>query len=152
MYNGDKFIVLENRIMAHIFPSEEWLKSLEDHLNSDERYAKVARKWEGDIIMHIRAEGALKEDTKIYLDLWHGKCREAYFLDNEEEKKCTFILQAPYGNFIRILKGELDPMQAMMTRKLIVKGSMTYMMRNVPTVLDFVRCAQDVTQATLEDI
>jgi hypothetical protein len=36
-------------------------------------------------------------------------------------------------------------MQAMITRKLQVKGSMPYMMRNVPTVLEFVRCARDVT-------
>jgi len=36
-------------------------------------------------------------------------------------------------------------MQAMMTRRLQVEGSMAYMMRNVPTVLDFVRCAREVT-------
>jgi putative sterol carrier protein len=40
-------------------------------------------------------------------------------------------------------------MTAMMTRKLKVRGSMTYMMRNVPTVLEFVRCAQDVTDEIL---
>jgi hypothetical protein len=30
-----------------------------------------------------------------------------------------------------------------------VKGNMGYMMRNVPTVLDFVRCAQEVTTEIL---
>jgi hypothetical protein len=30
-----------------------------------------------------------------------------------------------------------------------VKGSMAYMMRNVPTVLDFVRCAREVTTEIL---
>jgi putative sterol carrier protein len=47
------------------------------------------------------------------------------------------------------MKGELNPMQAMMTRKLQVNGSMAYMMRNVPTVLDFVRCCRDVTTEIL---
>jgi putative sterol carrier protein len=37
-------------------------------------------------------------------------------------------------------------MQAMLTRKLSVQGNMGLMMRNVPTVLDFVRCAQEVTE------
>jgi putative sterol carrier protein len=37
-------------------------------------------------------------------------------------------------------------MSAMMTSKLKVSGSMGYMMRNVPTVLDFVRCANEVTK------
>ena len=45
---------------------------------------------------------------------------------------------------MRIMDGNLDPMQAMVTRKLKVEGSLAYMMRNVPTVLDFVRCCQQV--------
>ena len=44
---------------------------------------------------------------------------------------------------------KLDPMQAMMTRKLNVQGSMAMMMRNVPVVLDFVRCAREVTSRVL---
>jgi hypothetical protein len=36
-------------------------------------------------------------------------------------------------------------MQAMLTRKLHVKGNMSVMMRNVPSVLDFVRCAKENT-------
>jgi putative sterol carrier protein len=38
-------------------------------------------------------------------------------------------------------------MQALMTRKLHVQGNMATLMRNVPTVLDFVRCAREVTDA-----
>jgi hypothetical protein len=37
----------------------------------------------------------------------------------------------------------------MMTSKLKVRGSMGYMMRNVPTVLDFVRCANEATSQIL---
>ena len=33
-----------------------------------------------------------------------------------------------------------------LTRKLSVQGNMGLLMRNVPTVLDFVRCAQEVTE------
>ena len=48
-----------------------------------------------------------------------------------------------------ILLGTLDPMTAMLTSKLKVTGSMAYMMRNVPTVLDFVRCAREITTQIL---
>jgi hypothetical protein len=34
----------------------------------------------------------------------------------------------------------------MLTRKLKVQGNMAVMMRSVPTVLDFVRCAREVTE------
>lgn len=130
--------------MAGIFPNAEWLDSFKDYLNSSEKYAQIARNWEGDLLFDIAPSGALTERTLIYLDLWHGKCRDAYMVE-EEEKEAAFILQAPFDNFVRVLLGEIDPMQAMMTRKLKVQGSMTYMMRNVPTVLEFVRSAQAVT-------
>lgn len=66
-----------------------------------------------------------------------------------ESFDADFVLTAPFSNFVRVLKGDLDPMQAMLTRKLVVKGNLAYMMRNVPTVLEFVRCAQDVTDKVL---
>jgi hypothetical protein len=33
-------------------------------------------------------------------------------------------------------------MQAMLTRRLQVSGNMAYILRNVPVVLDFVRCCR----------
>ena len=81
-----------------------------------------------------------------YLDLWHGKCRRAVdFLGATGElPKATFTLRSSRAQFLRILSGELDPMQAMLTRRLRVEGNMAYMLRNIPVVLDFVRCARQV--------
>ena len=135
--------------MAVRFPSPEWLKALEEKLNSDPQYARIAKKWEGDLVFQIEADDTLHEELIYYLDLWHGKCRKSEIWEDLGDKKPAFILKAPYGNFARILKGELDPMQAMLTRKLAVKGNMAVMMRSVPTVLDFVRCAREITEETL---
>jgi putative sterol carrier protein len=135
--------------MSAIFPSEDWVNELCAKLNGDQRYAKIASNWEGDVVFDIEPSGALEQPTKIYLDLWHGKCRQAVLLNAEDDQAVAFNLQAPFDNFVRILLNELDPMQAMLTRKLKVKGSMAYMMRNVPVVLDFVRCAKEITQEVL---
>ena len=132
--------------MAAVFPSEEWLKGLEAKLNSDERYADIAEKWEGDLFFFIEPEGSLKERLTFYLDLWHGKCRKVEYQPSpESHPDPAFTLTATYNNITAILSGKLNPMTAMMTSKLKVKGGMGYMMRNVPTVLDFVRVAQEVT-------
>jgi hypothetical protein len=40
-------------------------------------------------------------------------------------------------------------MTALLSRKIHVHGNMAVMMRNVPTVLDFVRCCREVTDDTL---
>ena len=132
-----------------IFPSLEWVNQLSDKLNSDERYGQIARNWEGDLKFQLEPDERCQENLEIYLDLWHGKCRKGTFNDHATEVKPVFILSAPYKNFIQILEGELDPMQAMLTRKLRVQGNLVYMMRNIPTVLDFVRCCRDVTDGTL---
>jgi putative sterol carrier protein len=132
--------------MASVFPSEEWLKELESKLNSDKKYADVAKNWEGDLFFIIEPEGNLKDRLTFYLDLWHGTCRKAeYKPEIESHPTPTFTLTATYDNITAVLSGRLNPMTAMMTSKLKVKGNLGYMMRNVPTVLDFVRVAQDVT-------
>jgi len=127
------------------FPQLEWLIALKDKLNTDENYAQIARNWEGDMIFLIEKGGSLTQTVSFYLDLWHGKCRDAYLLAEGQEAKAVFTLKAPYDNYVRLLKGEIDPMQALLTRKIGVSGNMVVLMRNVPTVLDFVRCCREIT-------
>jgi len=133
--------------MHPIFPSQEWLDGFENHLNSDEKYAQIAKNWEGSVLFDVQPSGALEKRLYLFLDLWHGKCRGSQMSDSGDPPEADFVLQASYDRFVEVLLGKLHPMQAMLTRKLILKGSMTYMMRNVPTVLEFVRCAQDVTDS-----
>ena len=136
--------------MPAVFPSEEWLKGLEEKLNSDQRYNAIAKNWEGDLFFFIEPEGNLKEQLTFYLDLWHGTCRKVEYQPGAGSYPSpAFTLSASYNNITAILTGKLNPMTAMMTSKLKVKGSMGYMMRNVPTVLDFVRVAREVTTEIL---
>ncbi len=133
--------------MPYKFLSAEWLQALKDKLNTDPQYARVAKNWEGDIMFHVEPESPAGAPIRLYLDLWHGTCRDAYVVEDDEQiahRKPAFILRARYPVFQSIIASKLDPMQAMITRKLKVHGSMAYMLRNVPVVLDFVRCAQEI--------
>lgn len=132
--------------MATKFPSNEWLQGLETKINSDQKYADIAKNWEGDLVFIIEPEGNLKERLTFYLDLWHGTCRKVdYNPSLETYPNPAFTLTASYKNITAIVSGKLNPMTAMMTSKLKVKGSTGYMMRNVPTILDFVRVVQEAT-------
>lgn len=132
------------------FPSEEWLNLLYKKLNEDPKYNHVARNWEGDFSIVIEPSGNLMNRIYYYIGLWHGKCTRISSVEGPEFENPAFILGTTYENIIRILTGKLDPMQAMLTGKLKVKGNMAYMMRNVPVVLDFVRCAREITGEILE--
>ncbi len=127
------------------FPQPEWLSALMVKLNTDEKYAQIARNWEGDMVFQIDASDNLPAPVSFYLDLWHGKCRDAYIIGESGAPKALFTLKASYGNYVRLLKSEVEPMQALLTRKIGVQGNMAVLMRNVPTVLDFVRCCKEVT-------
>ncbi len=134
----------------HEFPSESWVNALEMALNGDARYAHVARNWEGDIVFQVEPDrpggGLAGERSWVYFDLWHGKCRRSGFHDEPEglPSDPTFTLTARRADFAKVITGALDPMQAMLTRKIQVRGNFGYFLRNVPVVLDFVRCCQTV--------
>jgi putative sterol carrier protein len=131
--------------MGYPFPSESWLKALMNILNSDEKYAETAKKWEGDIVFKVMpdVDSSESETYFLYMDLWHGKCRDTYLLNSIDEKPdAKFIFEMYRNQAIKVLEDELDPIQAMVTRKLKVRGDIGYMLRNVPVVLDFIRCCR----------
>lgn len=127
------------------FPTEEWVEAFKNKLNSDAQYAEIAKNWEGDVFIAVEPWEFHHEPVVIYFDLWHGKCRQAYIAGDGFAKDAAFKLKGKYENYLLILQGKLHPMQAMLTRRLSVQGDMGLLMRNVPTVLDFVRCAQEIT-------
>lgn len=129
------------------FPSDQWLQSLMEKLNTDEHYAQIARNWEGDMLVIIEPSGNLNAEYKWYLDLWHGKCRDAYALEDPQSVKPSVTLRGPYETYLRIFKGEMDTLQALWTRKIGVQGNLALLMRSVPTVLDFVRCCREITDS-----
>jgi putative sterol carrier protein len=130
------------------FPSPEWLGELCEKLNNDGRYRQVARNWEGDLVFDITPDDKWPSPFRMYLDLWHGQCRSVeYDPARASHPAAKFTLRSEYANFASILLGKTDPMTAMLTSRLKVDGSLGYMMRNVPTVLDFVRCAREITAA-----
>jgi putative sterol carrier protein len=127
------------------FPDVEWLQALMEKLNTDEKYAYTARNWEGDMVYQVDPGGNLSNPVTFYLDLWHGKCRAAYMVEEGKQVISAFTLRGPYENYVGLLSGEIAPMQALLTRKLSVQGNLPVLMRNVPTVLDFVRCCREIT-------
>ena len=132
--------------MSFPFPSPSWLEAASQALNQDERYAQVAHKWEGDCLFQVEDELTGAPLSWLYFDLWHGKCRRAQAFEPpaQDMPRPAFTISASLEHFLQVLGGQLDPIQAMLTRRLRVHGSMGYMLRNIPTVLDFVRVVSSV--------
>jgi len=126
--------------MAYLFPSAEWFDQLKIEVNRSEAYANSGKTWEGDFHFIIKPWGDRQEPFKVYLDLWHGKCRDVYEVTGAEAKKPEFVIAGTLDTYRQIFSRKLDPIQALMTRKLELQGNMGKIMKAVKATLDLVKC------------
>jgi putative sterol carrier protein len=126
--------------MALKFLSEEWIQALGQEMNKSTDYRNAAKNWEGDFYFIIEPEGSLKEKVIYYMDLWHGECRSASIITNEEEKTPKFRMSASLSKWRRVIEKKLDPIQGMVTRQLKLQGNMMQIMKQPKAALEMVNC------------
>jgi len=149
--------------MAIAFPSEEWVSSFKEKINSNPNYKESGANWEHgtisliaqfdqDILDKIKSDPLLSKQIKenetavgIWIDLYHGVCREAKMVTAEQAEKAKFVIIGDYARWKSVLKKELEPVKGMMQGKLKLKG-------DLPTIVRFVKAAQDLVEsATMVD-
>jgi putative sterol carrier protein len=129
-----------------VFPSEEWLEEFVEKINTSAEYADAAATWEGDLVFVYEKEPdkGVEEDVYAWLDLWHGKCRDAAKLEGPEDPRASsakFTITAPYSRWKSVLKKELDPVKGMMQGKIKVKG-------DLPTIVRYVKASNVLVDLT----
>lgn len=130
--------------MAYTFPSPEWVQALKEAINNSADYREAAKTWEGDFFFTIEPDETttLDKSVTLYMDLWHGECREAYVVeDPAAHKQPEFVISAPYAVWKQVITGQLDPIKALMTRQLKLKGNLMKIMRSVKAANELVRCS-----------
>ncbi|HSV86284.1 MAG TPA: SCP2 sterol-binding domain-containing protein [Levilinea sp.] len=124
--------------MSIPFPSDAWIKAMMVDLNASQAYEDAARSWEGDFYFIIEPGGELTETVTLYMDLWHGKCRDAFEVKSDQNVNPVFRLSGSPAIWKRVMIKQLDPMQALMTGQLKLKGNMAMVMRNVRAAKELV--------------
>ncbi|HEY7763137.1 MAG TPA: SCP2 sterol-binding domain-containing protein [Actinomycetota bacterium] len=123
----------------HEFPGEDWFRALADEINASDSYRAAASDWEGDIAFVIEADPdrGVPDDVWGYLDLWHGACRSARLISPEAGAETAFTISATYRRWKDVVRGDLDPVRAMMQGKLRVRG-------DLPKILRYVQAAHEL--------
>jgi putative sterol carrier protein len=130
------------------FPSNEWINQLKEALNKNRTYADVAKDWEGDFLFIITPDEQWSEEVILYIDLWHGKCREAFIADKNQ--KAAFILKAPYSNWKKVIKKELDPIRGLIRGMLLLEGDSKIILDQTKAAQELVNTASQI-QTEFED-
>ena len=121
------------------FGSPEWVQALQDELNKSPAYEDAARNWEGDFYFVVDPEGPVTEPIYLYMDLWHGKSRQAFVVADPKQKNPAFVMSGKYGKWKQVVTAKLDPIQALATGQLKLKGNMVTILKNVKAAQEIVR-------------
>lgn len=115
-----------------IFPSEEWMKALQEVLNGSKQYEKAAKRWKGALVTEILPEeGKLDNPVYLYMNPVEGRVVEACALKKLEEKDAPYVMTAKFSVWKDIIQGKYDGTQAIMKGKMKLKGNMQELMKNV---------------------
>jgi putative sterol carrier protein len=124
------------------FPSDEWITRFKDELNKNKDYEKAAKDWEGDILFVVTPDEELKKEIRFYLDLWHGKCRDAYLVKGE--KNALFVFKGPYSNWKKIINKQLDPLRGLIRGMFTVEGDSRVILDQAKAAQELVNTAQKI--------
>ena len=128
------------------FPSDEWFQAYVEAINASEEYGAYAATWEGDVIILIEAEPdrGVPSDVHGLLDLWHGACRGGGLVDRSRAAAAEFVVRAPYSRWKDVIRGDLEPIKALVQGKLRVRGDLTKILRYVKGTRELAYIAGDV--------
>ncbi|MFX1487095.1 MAG: SCP2 sterol-binding domain-containing protein [Promethearchaeota archaeon] len=126
------------------FPSEEWVKEFHKLINESEAYAESAKNWEGDFLFVVTPDEGLDREWVVYVDLWHGKCRNARLLKSRDEKTTAFTMEGPYSNWKKLIQGKIGPIKGILTGKFKLKGSKMKILKNRKAAGELVATAAKV--------
>ena len=124
------------------FPSEEWIQKFKEELNKNKDYEVVAKNWEGDFLFVITPDDGLDREYVFYVDLWHGKCREAAHLN--EKKDAAFVFKGPYSNWKQVIKKDLDPIRGLIRGLFELDGDSKVIINEIKSAQELVNTASKI--------
>jgi putative sterol carrier protein len=136
------------------FPSPEWAAAFKTAIDSSPAYKEAGATWtHGPVALVVKADPQLgvAEDIGVWLDLDRGICREVKVVSRAEAEKAPFCIAGDYARWKSVIKKELDPIKAMMQKKLELKGQMTTIVKYVNASKELVEAATRVPTKFLDE-
>ncbi|WP_198592004.1 SCP2 sterol-binding domain-containing protein [Kyrpidia spormannii] len=124
----------------------EWAKAWGEKINASAAYRQAAGTWEWPLVLTMERDpsAGVSEDRSVYLDLWHGECREARAATPEDVESVPYVISADPYSWKQIFDREVEPLTAMMRGRLrLVKG-------NLSTLSAYVMAAKYLVESSLE--
>jgi putative sterol carrier protein len=109
-----------------VFPSKEWCEEAIRLLNADPEIALAGQGWTGDFGAVVDAEpGKLARPFVAHVVPKDGKVVKFRALtdpDDLDEFEPAYVVRAPYSVWKGLLLGQVDPVEAVLKRRIAVQG------------------------------
>ncbi len=122
--------------MSLPFPSAAWAEAYREAINQNAAYKKSAADWDQGAIALVASPdqaAGLTEPHGMILDLSHGTCHGVvYTTDRAQIDATPFVIEASYPEWKAVIRGELDPIRAMLGGQLkLTRGHLPTIIRDV---------------------
>jgi putative sterol carrier protein len=121
--------------------TDEWAKEYAGKINPNKEYQEAAEGWIWPMVFTSIENDVQKS---IYLDLENGTCKSARPATEDDLLKAEFIISASAETWKEILNKKLDPMMAVMVKKLELKKG------NVSSLLQYVNAAKELINSATQ--
>ncbi|RJS16753.1 hypothetical protein DRW03_29190 [Corallococcus sp. H22C18031201] len=110
------------------FPSKEWVAEAVRLTNADPECAVAGKGWVGDFGAVVEAEpGKLAKSFVVHVVPGDCRIQKARVLDDPDdldELEPAYLARAPYSVWKQLLLGTLDPVEAVLKRRISMKGDL----------------------------
>lgn len=104
-------------------------------INADPESRQAGEGWVGDFGAVVEAEpGKLERSFAIYCQPRNGQITKLRILrdpDELDEIEPTYLARAPYSIWKGLMQGTVDPVEALLRRKIELKGDLEQMMQRM---------------------
>ena len=111
-----------------VFPSKEWVEEAVRLVNSDPEAVHAGVGWEGDFGAVVEAEpGKLSITFSVHVVPKDGRIDRLRVVpdpDDFDEIEPAYLARAPYSVWKGLLTGTLDPVEAVLQRRIKVEGDL----------------------------
>jgi len=122
--------------------SPQYLEEVKRRSNADQKYCEMIKNDYESYTLVLQAEPkkGVNEAITIGFQVDHGQISEMW----SGERPTDFALVGPYGVWVDILRGKLNPDKAFTMRKLKVKGNLLQLLRGSDSTMRWVQILQSI--------
>jgi len=124
--------------------SDAWAKACQSELNASAAYREAGANWDAAVAFILDDD---EGQRGVYVDLWHGECREARQLVEGDIDQAPYVIRGGEAAWSSVLGGSLEPLMALAMGQLkLIKGSLGALAFQIRAARELVAAASRVQQ------